>query len=162
MYKKILAPLDGSDLAECTLQHVREIASSCGTAEVVLLTVMDLNLPQTDSWGLPMAEAIASAEHEKKRQRIIRPVLDYLTRQSSKLKEAGLNVKTELLEEGPDQKTAEVILLYARDNDIDLIIISSHGRSGISRWAFGSVADKVVTHSTVPVLTVVPKGCRIA
>ena len=109
-----------------------------------------------------MAEAIASAEQEKKRQRIIRPVLDYLTRQSSKLKEAGLNVKTELLEEGPDQKTPEVILLYARDNDIDLIIISSHGRSGISRWAFGSVADKVVSHSTVPVLTVVPKGCRIA
>jgi len=162
MYKKILAPLDGSDLAECTLQHVREIASSCGTAEVILLTVMNLNLPQTDSWGLPMAEAIASAEKEKKRQRIIRPVLDYLTRQSSKLQDAGLNVKTELLEEGPDQKTPEVILLYARDNDIDLIIISSHGRSGISRWAFGSVADKVVSHSTVPVLTVVPKGCRIA
>ncbi|MBP1707776.1 MAG: UspA protein [Chloroflexi bacterium] len=109
-----------------------------------------------------MAEAIASAEQEKKRQRIIRPVLDYLTRQSSKLQDAGLNVKTELLEEGPDQKTPEVILLYARDNDIDLIIISSHGRSGISRWAFGSVADKVVSHSTVPVLTVVPKGCRIA
>jgi len=157
-----LAPLDGSDLAECTLQHVREIASSCGTAEVILLTVMNLNLPQTDSWGLPMAEAIASAEKEKKRQRIIRPVLDYLTRQSSKLQDAGLNVKTELLEEGPGQKTPEVILLYARDNDIDLIIISSHGRSGISRWAFGSVADKVVSHSTVPVLTVVPKGCRIA
>ncbi len=43
---------------------------------------------------------------------------------------------------------------------MDLIIMSTHGRSGVSRWAFGSVADKVVSHSKIPVLTITPEGCR--
>ena len=63
--------------------------------------------------------------------------------------------------EQPDLDSIPKILEYAQNNNIDLIIISTHGRSGISRWAFGSVADKVVRTSTVPVLTVTPTGCRI-
>ena len=58
-------------------------------------------------------------------------------------------------------KAADAILDYAEKNNVDLIIMSTHGRSGISRWAFGSVADRVVRHSIAPVLLVAPAGCRI-
>jgi len=58
-------------------------------------------------------------------------------------------------------KPAETIIDYAAKNDIDLIIMSTHGRSGPSRWAFGSVADRVIRSSIVPVLIAVPKGCRL-
>jgi nucleotide-binding universal stress UspA family protein len=51
-------------------------------------------------------------------------------------------------------------LEYAAKNHVDLIIMTSHGRSGISRWLFGSVAERVSQHSTIPVLIVAPAGCR--
>jgi nucleotide-binding universal stress UspA family protein len=55
---------------------------------------------------------------------------------------------------------AEEILKYSQDNDVDLIIMSTHGRSGVSRWAMGSVADRVVRTSVAPVLLTTPKECR--
>ena len=59
-------------------------------------------------------------------------------------------------------KPAEAIVDYAEKNGIDLIVMSTHGRSGPSRWALGSVADKVIRSSTVAVLICVPEGCRIS
>ena len=58
-------------------------------------------------------------------------------------------------------KVAEGILDYVVKNQVDLIMMSTHGRSGPSRWALGSVADRVIRHSLIPVLIVSPKGCRI-
>ena len=57
------------------------------------------------------------------------------------------------------QGVAEIILDFAEKNKMQLIIMSTHGRSGISRWAMGSVADRVVNHSKTPVLTITPTGC---
>jgi nucleotide-binding universal stress UspA family protein len=161
MFKKLLVPLDGSKLSECALEHVKEIASGCQASEVVLLTVLDINLPPVSTWGLPQAEALVGHEQAKKRQNIVGPALEYLTRQGEQLKAAGISVKIEMLEEGGNQRTPDLIINYARNNNIDLIVMSSHGHSGISRWAFGNVADKVVRGSQVPVLTVIPAGCRI-
>lgn len=160
MYKKILVPLDGSELSECVLDHVKELATGSPETEVVLLTVIE-EVSSISTWGVPQAEAFAPSVQATRRQKIMQPALEYLTRQSEKLKQKGIAVKTEIVEEGGGQKVADLILLYAQDNDIDLIIMSSHGRSGISRWAFGSVADKVVSRSLIPVLSVVPTGCRL-
>jgi nucleotide-binding universal stress UspA family protein len=55
---------------------------------------------------------------------------------------------------------ADAIMGYADQNGVDLIIMSTHGRAGIGRWFMGSVADRVVRHATVPVLTASPAGCR--
>lgn len=99
---------------------------------------------------------------ERIHQKILREAREYLIQKGEKLKEAGIPVKIEILEEGAGQKAPELILLYAQDNDVDLIIMSTHGGSGITRWAFGSVAEKVVSHSGIPVMIVTPTGCRIS
>ena len=52
----------------------------------------------------------------------------------------------------------EAILDYAKENNIDLIVMSTHGRSGVHRWIFGSVTQRVLRHSPVPVLIVPPAG----
>ena len=80
-------------------------------------------------------------------------VLPYLT---YRLAAEGMNVSGVMLE----GKAAETIVDYATTKGVDLIVMSTHGRSGPSRWAFGSVADRVVRTSPVPVLMAVPRGCR--
>ena len=75
----------------------------------------------------------------------------------NKLQADNVPAKTVMLHGKP----ADEILEYSKKNQIDLIIISTHGSSGIARWAFGSVADKVARHATVPVLLITPAACRI-
>lgn len=82
---------------------------------------------------------------------------DYITKVADKLREEGMFVQPVVMQ----GKVAEGILDYAIENQIDLIMMSTHGRSGPSRWALGSVADRVIRHSPIPVLIVSPKGCRI-
>jgi nucleotide-binding universal stress UspA family protein len=72
----------------------------------------------------------------------------YLDKVVASLKEKGVAAKTEILAGNP----AEEIIKYSQKNNVDLIIMSTRGRSGISRWVFGSVAEKVIRNSTVPVL----------
>lgn len=79
----------------------------------------------------------------------------YLYRIGKRLEAKGLKIKTAVLVGNP----AEEITNYAAYYECDLIIIASHGRSGISRWAYGSVADRVFRSSCVPILMVRAPGC---
>jgi nucleotide-binding universal stress UspA family protein len=150
MYRKILVPLDGSKLAECALEHAKEIARGCGVTEIDLLTVVKRNQWWEDSLEDPVA--IEKIEEDEKEH-----LQNYLEGIKQELQREGFNVKSVL----PENNEAEQILTYARNNGVDLIVMSTHGRSGISRWAFGSVADKVTRASTVPVMVISPPGCRI-
>jgi nucleotide-binding universal stress UspA family protein len=162
MYKRILVPLDGSQLAECSLSHVKSIAAGCGVSEVVLLTVTEGNTLDNMQWVSSQTQIISDVKEKNKRFEIIKQsVNDYLEKVGADLTGSGLTVKNEIIEARSDQHAADVILDYADRNQIDLIIISTHGRSGVSRWAFGSEADKVVRSSRVPVLTIAAAGCRI-
>ena len=145
MYRKILVPLDGSDTAECSLAHVEAIARGCSVPEVVLLFVAE-----------PVAPGLYQSAAEVM-EKLLAYGKDYLTKGEKDLITVGIAVKSIILEGKP----AETIMEYALNNHVDLIIMSTHGRSGPSRWAFGSVADKVIRASAVPVLISVPKGCRI-
>ena len=144
MYRKILAPLDGSETAECALAHVQAIATGCGVPEVQLLYVAE---------PIPPGLYQSVAEGTAKRAAWGR---DYLAGVKKRLAAEGMNVSGVMLE----GKAAEAIVDYASSNGVDLIVMSTHGRSGPSRWAFGSVADRVVRMSPVPVLMAVPRGCR--
>ena len=84
-----------------------------------------------------------------------RQALRYLNRVAKRLEGKGVKVRTEVLLWPP----AEAIAAYAEQDDTSIIIMSSHGRSGPSRWAHGSVADKVIRLSRVPVLMVKAPGC---
>jgi len=147
MYKKILAPLDGSKFSECSLEHIKTIATGCQVPEVVLLMVIELPrqpLERGEEWPREVEERGRSWAK------------DYLAKVANGLKKEGIAAKTVVVTGWP----ADEILDYADKNKVDLIIMSTHGRSGVTRWVFGSVADRVLRHAKAPVLMVSPPGCR--
>ena len=155
MYRKILAPLDGSELSECTLSHVREVAKGCQVTEVVLLYIVE---PYHK--GEMHYRHVGLTEEEIHRGEVQEEAYgrEYLAGVADKMKKDGLTVKTEVVNGIP----AEEIVDYAEKNGVDLIIMSTHGRSGIARWALGSVADRVLRHSVTPVLMAAPRSCRVS
>ena len=145
MYRKILMPLDGSKTAECVYGHVIDIARGCSVPEIDLLFVV-APLPA----GLYQSR---QDDHDK----LLAWGKEYLTGVVKRLADDGITAKPIII----DGKPAETILQYVEENGIDLIIMSTHGRSGPPRWAFGSVTDKVIRASRTPVLVVAPEGCRV-
>ncbi|HEY4712575.1 MAG TPA: universal stress protein [Dehalococcoidia bacterium] len=144
MYKKILVPLDGSELAECVLPHVKAIAAGCSTGQVVLLRIVE-PLPA----GIPPA-----VDFEVVQKAGVKAAEGYLVKVKAQLSKEGLNVEAKVLTGRP----AETITDFAQREKVDLIALATHGRSGISRWVFGSVADRLVRSSSVPILLIRPKG----
>jgi nucleotide-binding universal stress UspA family protein len=137
MYKKMLVPLDGSELAEVALMYAKEVASKLHLSLVLLHVYSSVE-----------------AEHVPELQAYIDSKVDAVRRELKIGKVAGnlpagekLTVRGELAEGYP----AEEILRYAEQNGIDFILMSTHGRTGIKLWTMGSVADKVLRASKVPV-----------
>jgi nucleotide-binding universal stress UspA family protein len=157
MYGKIIAPLDGSKLAECALPHLEKLAQGLKPAEVVLISVTE-RIAGRMSAPPEVAELVgvsAGAAIEVEVGKLQRQAERYLSRIAKQLQSKGVKVRTEVLLGSP----AEQIVQYAEKNDVDLIVMASHGRSGPSRWAFGSVADKVSRASRVPILMIRAPGC---
>lgn len=163
MYKRIPVLLDDSKLAECALPHAEELTKNCDTEEVMLISVTEQVRGQTrapeayeryrssDDPGVGGAGSEITVTFGK----LERQALRYLTRIAKKLEAKGIKVCMEVLFWPP----AEAIVAYAEKNDVDIIVMSSHGRSGVSRRVHGSVADKVLKTSHVPVLMVRAAGC---
>jgi nucleotide-binding universal stress UspA family protein len=153
MYKKILVPLDGSKLAECALPHVEVLVKGCDTEEVILVSVTERiqGYKVLEDPSQPLGQRLVPEAYGKKERQAQR----YLDRIAKKLAAKGINASTEVLL----WKPAEAIVGYAEQSGCDLIVMASHGRSGPSRWAYGSVADKVLRGSCVPVLMVRAPGC---
>jgi len=152
MYRKILVPMDGSKLAECVVEHVKSIATGCQVPTVVLLRVVE---PIGPPGYLP--RGVAEDTYRDARETAEIQAKDYLNGMAERLKAEGIAVETDIAVGLP----ADEILDYAAQNRVDLIVMSTHGRSGISRWWSGSVAEKVVSQSLIPVLIVTPPGCRV-
>ncbi|MFC1871665.1 universal stress protein [Chloroflexota bacterium] len=153
MYQKILVPVDGSELAECVLPHTESIAKGCGVKNVIFVRVAEpVNIPIYGGEDFALsAEDFKSLERES-----ITTAESYLNQLVNRVKYDGVNIQSEVLMRG---QAANMIADYATKNDVDLIIISTHGRSGISRWVLGSVADKILRSACVPVLMVRAPGC---
>ena len=152
MYEKILVPLDGSAMAECSLAHVKAIASGCNTHDVILIEAVE---PITNE-SLQFLSHTGRDPLEAEEQNRVE-AKNYLEGVSERLKSEGLPTKLIITDGHPDK----TILEYAVDNNVDLIIMSTHGRSGASRWFYGSVADKIVKTSSIPVMLITPDSCRI-
>lgn len=144
MYNRILVPLDGSKLAEQALPHAAVHAAQFG-AEIVLLKVLE-PLPEPSMAG---RGAVRSAETETARL-----ALAYLEGVASGLREQGLPTKTATSEGKPYWE----IVRFAEESGTDLIVMTTRGYSGLSRWLLGSVADRVVRGAAVPVLLVQARG----
>ena len=131
MYEHILLTLDGSDLAESAIPHAETLAIGCGTKKVTIVHVIQ--------HGTYYKLAVAGR----------RPAT-YLRGIAKRLEDKGIKTEVEVLAGDP----AEEIVSYADKTPCDIIIMASHGRSGVTRWAIGSVADKVFRASRVPILMV--------
>lgn len=151
MYDKILVPVDGSENSECVLEPVRAIATGCRVADVILLHVIDafpayyMNYKMSESF-IRQAQEAAKREAGK-----------YLDGVADKLKRQGVMVTAIVLE----GNAASNIIDYAAKNNVDLIIMATHGRTGLARWALGSVADKVLREANRPVMVVPPVDYRV-
>ncbi len=145
MYKRILVPLDGSKTAEGVLSHAKALAYSEG-AEIVLLTVA-ANPALEFVFSDPAMASRAIEEQETKSKQ-------YMAEMEKQLKSSGFQVSS-LLRVGP---VADVILHVADELQVDVIAMSTHGRTGPARWLLGSVADRVVRASQVPVMLIRANG----
>lgn len=158
MYKKILVPLDGSPLAECVLPHVQTIVKVCQSPEITLIRAVEpVTVPNRpfNNGEIVYTEAESLDAMEKINKANMKDAGDYLIKITSGFEIAGATLHTEVIK----GKAAETVADYAQKNNVDLIIIATHGRSGISRWVVGSTADKILRSSCVPVFMIRPPGC---
>jgi nucleotide-binding universal stress UspA family protein len=154
VYNKILVPLDTSELSECSLEHVVNITRSCNISQVILFTVIEpLSAQAVSTLAQAGGEILLKAEQDNQNA-----ARNYINRVSERLTNRGISNEVVV----KDGRPAEEILEFCRQNGIDMIIMSTHGRSGATRWFFGSVAEKVARHSAIPVLLISPPGCRVA
>lgn len=154
MYNKIMVPLDGSELAECVMPHVEAITTGCKITNVVFVRVVDpiqvpASVPAMGEFGFREKER---REFEKQRRQTAD---SYLKKIVERTRLEGALLSYEVLE----GKVADTLAHWAEKNGVDLIVIASHGRSGVSRWVMGSVADRILRSACVPVLMVRAPGC---
>ncbi|UCH42935.1 MAG: universal stress protein [Dehalococcoidales bacterium] len=151
MYKRILVPLDGSKMAEEVIPHAITLATECTveSAEVVLLMVFEVPhiSPYHPGVSMPLnweKQIKQITDDAKKTAR------SYLNDVKKRFKNTGIKVRVEVMEGEP----ADKIIEYNNKNSFDVIVMVTHGRSWAKRWAFGSVADKVLHGVTNPILLV--------
>jgi nucleotide-binding universal stress UspA family protein len=139
--RRVLVPLDGSKLAEQVLPAIIPIAAALGCEVTLFRVLVDTAGSFTGRWYLPQNSSFEIANQDAR---------SYLERLASHVKEHGIRVST-AIQLGP---VAKSIIDYAEGHDVDLIAMCTHGRTGIARWALGSVADRVLRAGDKPVLLV--------
>jgi nucleotide-binding universal stress UspA family protein len=142
MYERLLVPLDGSELAEVAIPYAEELAGKFGSKVILLNVRRPSEDPSNPEHGAYLNKMIAMIEDDTKKS----PALS--SGEKAKVESAIIGLS------GLLTHPAEEILDYAEKENISLIIMATHGRTGIKRWALGSVAEKVVRASTKPILLV--------
>jgi nucleotide-binding universal stress UspA family protein len=139
MFDAILVPLDGSELAECVLPHLQAIAHSFN-AEITLLRVLEKNQAN----GSPQLFDLLNWQISRTRATV------YLEKIKVRIQESGLRVRAVVLE----GLIAQGITDYAQNQGIKLIVLSSHGRSGLTHWGISSITQKIILSAPTSVLIV--------
>jgi nucleotide-binding universal stress UspA family protein len=137
MYDRILLPTDGSDATAPAIEQAIGLAREMG-AELHLLFVVE---------DIPYAPEMMDARVEDQLREIGEKALESIRERAD---EEGVDVVAAIREGAPHSS----ILGYAADEDIDAIVMGTHGRSGLDRYLLGSVTERVVRTADVPVLTV--------
>jgi nucleotide-binding universal stress UspA family protein len=152
MYRRILVTLDGSELAEQVLPHVKSLIEDRHGIHLYLLSVAQvIDLAAASAMVYPIAVYPGQPfDEQAERRRVEDELCSYLRGLEVQLKQNGIEVSTEVLFGQP----ADEIIAYAHSIQADLIAMCTHGRSGLARWAYGSVADRVLHAAECPVLLV--------
>jgi len=145
MFERILVPLDGSDLAEAILPLVQEMA---WTHKSTVQLIRVVRSPRT-------TESTRSEDMMVLNQQVVsvmeQDAHNYLAGKKGQLRQVNIPVSTKVI---VSEMPASTILDYAEEEEADLIAMSTHGRSGIRRWVYGSVAEKILQGASCPVLLV--------
>jgi len=149
MYKKVLVPLDGTDSAVCALNHAKDLFRSGAIEEITVLNVVDTSIP----WE---GEFNSYLDLHSVKNDILAAARKYLGRVESSLRALGVKVKTVFVE---GNSPADAIFDYAQKNDINMIVIATHGSSRLKKLFFGGVANAVIQTSPLPVLFIKPEAC---
>jgi nucleotide-binding universal stress UspA family protein len=145
MYRHILIPTDGSELAEHAVTNGLALAKSLGARVSVIVVEEPFDwLSVSEMTGRQISEE--SAKHA---ELIKKHATNVLNRAANAAKQAGVSCDTIQVE---DEQPYQAILAAAKDKGCDLIVMASHGRSGLSGVLLGSVTNKVLTHTRTPVL----------
>lgn len=145
MYRHILVPTDGSELAHKAVVHALALAKSVG-AKVTVLTVE----PSFNVYDVPPSQvAKMSTAFEEYAEQVKKHAARILSKVADEAKAAGVPCETlHVTQDSP----FESIVATAKDKGCDLIVMASHGRTGIAAMVLGSVTTKVLAHTAVPVL----------
>jgi nucleotide-binding universal stress UspA family protein len=149
MAEKILVPLDGSKVGEAALLCIKDLITKLvpgGTVEVTLIQVVS----QMVHYVVVGEEAVRAPYTRQEIEQIKKKASQYLIEAGEALQSAGATIK-DMVVVG---RAVEEILKAADELNVDMIAMSSHGRSGLSRLTFGSVTDKVLRGSSRPVMVV--------
>ncbi len=156
MYSKVLVPLDGSAVSERALAHAQNMANAFG-ARVYLLQVISLTHeyeasrdgggegPSVVEYSLELAQEITAGRQSRAEK--------YLEAVAAQLKSQGIQVDTAVRQ----GLTLENITTFVEEHGIDLIVMSTHGRGYFQRFMVGSVTDRVIRSSHVPVVAIPPE-----
>jgi nucleotide-binding universal stress UspA family protein len=147
----ILITLDGSKLAETALEPGIEIARLLGGTVTLLQADQDAALGALELSMLELAEAGMSRHVQQLNQDD--HLTSYLNHTAEKYRQEALTVETVIIEGAP----ARGILDFAEAQEIDLIVMTTHGRTGLKRWVYGSVTEKVLRSTTAAMLVIRPQ-----
>jgi nucleotide-binding universal stress UspA family protein len=139
VYSRILVPLDASELAEQALPHAAELARRF-EGELELVTVVHGSREETLEGHDPQSDWDPRALEAQ----------EYVEGVAGRLSQEGLSVHTAVRW----GDVAEEIMAHSAESDCDLIVMCTHGRSGLGRWVYGSIADRTLRYARVPVLLV--------
>ena len=145
MERQILVPLDGSTLAEAAIPHAVQLALASSSNLHLLRTIIPAIVMPSLAWPLP---APVNIERWLDMER--EAAQEYLAGMAVQLQALNIGVETSLIEGNP----ADTILKLAAEAKIRTIVMASHGRHGLERWIFGSVAEKVLHTTPVPLMVV--------
>jgi nucleotide-binding universal stress UspA family protein len=159
VYGKILVPLDGSKLAEAVLPHLQEVARRFDSQVILIQVVAPLShlvaetVPASlEPSGAAAVVGLEAAAEAVKAERA--GARTYLEGVAERLKAEGVTVQVEVAE----GTAGDAIVDYAHHHGMELIAMSTHGRSGLLRLVYGSVADHVLRHAGTPVLLI--RSCK--
>jgi nucleotide-binding universal stress UspA family protein len=164
MYNTILFPTDGSDGAYAALEHARDVATQYGATLHVLFVAQEdfgpSGMVDTDHEDIPKSDMTGERHDEDVKSGMTNVEHDELGAVEAHGQEVVGEVAQSLGDDIPVETVVlrgnpyERILDYSEENDADLIVMGTHGRTGVDRYLLGSVTEKVVRTSDVPVLTV--------
>jgi nucleotide-binding universal stress UspA family protein len=151
-YQHVIVPLDGSELAESVLPHLEAVASNCQITTVELVrAVPPLEMHYKAAFPLD------ARQENQLNAAAIKEAENYLQKIKAKLDASRMTVTAKVL---PGQ-VADVLVSYIEKSNADLLLIATHGRSGPSRWVWGSTAERLLHSICIPVFMVRPPSCTV-